>query len=108
MGRLGGDEICILLKNHNLARAWDAAEDLRCRIARLRIKTPDGFASITSSLGVSELKPGGDIDELIRDADLALYRAKREGRDGVSAPPPLTWIAEHPRHDSTIVRRRTR
>ena len=108
VGRLGGDEICILLKNHNLARAWDAAEDLRCRIARLRIKTPDGFASITSSLGVSELKPGGDIDELIRDADLALYRAKREGRDGVSAPPPLTWIAEHPRHDSTIVRRRTR
>lgn len=108
VGRLGGDEICILLKGQSLARAWDIAEDLRCRIANLRIKTPHGTASITSSLGVSELEPSGDMDSLIRDADFALYRAKREGRDCVSTPPPNSWIAENPRHISTVVRKKAR
>jgi len=56
VGRLGGDEICILLRGHSLGRAWDIAEELRCRIAQLRIKTPEGTTSITCSMGVSELK----------------------------------------------------
>ena len=107
-GRLGGDEICILLKRHSLARAWDVAEDLRSRIANLRIRTPDGAAKVTSSLGVSEWKAGQNIDDLIRDADLALYRAKREGRDCVSTPPPVAWIADNPRHVSRVVRQRAR
>jgi diguanylate cyclase (GGDEF)-like protein len=107
-GRLGGDEICILLKQHTLARAWDIAEDLRCRIASLRIKTPDGAAKVTSSMGVSEWRAGQSIDDLIREADLALYRAKREGRDCVSTPPPVAWIAENPRHFSKVVRRQPR
>jgi two-component system, cell cycle response regulator len=108
IGRLGGDEMCILLKRHSLARAWDVAEELRCRIAALRIKTRDGVTKITCSMGVSEMTPGDGIDDLIRDADLALYRAKREGRDCVSTPPSLTWITDNPRHVSTVVRRRTR
>ena len=108
VGRLGGDEVCILLRGHALSRAWDVAEELRCRIADLRIKTPEGTTSITCSMGVSELKAGDGIDDLIRDADLALYRAKREGRDCVSTPPPLTWITDNPRHISTVVRKRTR
>jgi two-component system cell cycle response regulator len=108
VGRLGGDEICILLKGHSLARAWDVAEELRCRIAKLRIRTPDGVASVTTSLGVSQWKSGYNIDDLIRDADLALYRAKREGRDSVSTPPPVAWISENPRHVSAVVRRTAR
>ena len=108
VGRLGGDEICILLPAHGLSRAWDFAEDLRCRLASLRIKTPGGTVSITCSLGVSELKAGDGIDDLIRDADLALYRAKREGKDCVSTPPPQTWLEENPRHVCTIVRSRAR
>jgi two-component system, cell cycle response regulator len=107
-GRLGGDEICILLNQHSLARAWDVAEDLRCRIASLRIRTPDGAAKVTSSMGVSEWKAGQSIDDLIREADLALYRAKREGRDCVSTPPPKAWIADNPRHVSKVVRRKAR
>ncbi len=107
-GRLGGDEICILLNTHNLASAWEVAEKLRCRIASLRVKTPDGVVGVTSSLGVSEWKVGQNIDDLIRDADLALYRAKREGRDCVSTPPPEAWIADNPRHVSRVVRQRAR
>jgi diguanylate cyclase (GGDEF)-like protein len=108
VGRLGGDEICILLKKHTLDQAWDVAEELRCRIAGLRIRTPDGTAKVTSSMGVSEWKAGQSIDDLIREADLALYRAKREGRDCVSTPPPEAWIADNPRHVSKVVRRQPR
>ena len=58
VGRLGGDEICILLKGLDLSRTWDVAEGLRCRITDLRIKTPEGTTSITCSMGISELKAG--------------------------------------------------
>jgi diguanylate cyclase (GGDEF)-like protein len=108
VGRLGGDEICILLRGYGLSSAWDIAEDLRSRVASLRIKTPDGAVAITCSLGVSELTPGNGIDDLIRDADFALYRAKREGRDCVSTPPPPKWLEENPRHVCTVVRNRAR
>lgn len=108
VGRLGGDEICILLKDHALPRAWDVAEELRCRISALTIETPGGSTRITCSFGVSELRRGSDIDELIRDADLALYRAKLEGRDCVATPPPLAWVAENPRQTSALVRQKSR
>jgi diguanylate cyclase len=108
VGRLGGDEICILLRGHGLSSAWEIAENLRSRVAGLRIKTPDGAVGITCSLGVSELTPGNKIDDLIRDADFALYRAKREGRDCVSTPPSPTWLEENPRHVCTVVRNRAR
>jgi two-component system, cell cycle response regulator len=108
VGRVGGDEICILLNGHDLSCAWNVAEELRCRISTLIIKTPGGSTTITCSFGVGELRWGADIDDLIRDADFALYRAKLEGRDCVSTPPPLDWMAENPRHTSTVVRARAR
>jgi len=39
---------------------------------------------IKVSMGVAELSPKGTLDSLTRDADAALYRAKRAGRDVVS------------------------
>jgi diguanylate cyclase (GGDEF)-like protein len=38
---------------------------------------------IRISMGVAELPPEGDLDQLIRAADAALYRAKRAGRDRI-------------------------
>lgn len=108
VGRLGGDELCILIGSCGLSCAWDLAEDLRRRISALQIRTPEGFAGITCSLGVSEWRPGNDIDDLIRSADLALYRAKREGWDCVSTPPTPTWIASNPRQTSSVARRKAR
>ena len=108
VGRLGGDELCILLRGLGLARAWDAAEELRCRISALEIETPEGSTKLTCSFGVSELRRDADIDDLLRDADIALYRAKLEGRDCVSTPPSPEWLTENPRQTSSVVRRRPR
>jgi len=96
VGRLGGDELCVLLNGCAEAGALEAAEELRARIASLTVKTAQGRTSLTCSLGVSELTPGDDVDALIRSADLALYRAKLEGRDRAAPPPPPVWLEENP------------
>jgi two-component system cell cycle response regulator len=78
-GRLGGDEFSVVLPGHGLASAVAAAEALRRSFAELNLKTEGGHARLTCSFGVSEWQPGDSIDDLIRHADLALYRAKSEG-----------------------------
>jgi diguanylate cyclase (GGDEF)-like protein/PAS domain S-box-containing protein len=75
--RIGGEELAWLLPDTGLAAARDAAERLRRAIRELPI-APVG--TVTASLGVAELGPGGE-DDLVRRADAALYRAKEGGRD---------------------------
>jgi two-component system, cell cycle response regulator len=103
-GRLGGDELCILLKGCSLVEAYAAAEELRARVANLAVRTVSGRTSVTCSLGVAELGQNRDIDELMRDADFALYRAKREGRDCASTPPSQFWLDQNPRQPLSIAR----
>lgn len=103
-GRLGGDEICILLDGHSQADAWEFAQGLRNRIASLSVKTNSGKTSLTCSMGVAELGTAEDIDDLIGSADIALYRAKREGRDRAAAPPAPVWLEQNPRNVGSVAR----
>ncbi len=76
VARIGGEEFAWLLPEADLDAAMEAAERLRRRIAG------EPFAivgRITASIGVATLQAGPD--ELVRDADRALYRAKDGGRD---------------------------
>ena len=79
--RLGGDEFALILRS---ATQPDAIENLaRTVIARLDEPfTFDGIsASIGSSLGIAQAPENGRTPEqLLRNADLALYRAKQDGR----------------------------
>ncbi|HET6690297.1 MAG TPA: GGDEF domain-containing protein, partial [Miltoncostaeaceae bacterium] len=75
--RIGGEELAWLLPDTGVAAARDAAERLRRAIRDTPIP-PVG--TVTASLGVAELGPGGP-DDLVRRADAALYRAKDDGRD---------------------------
>ena len=104
VGRLGGDELCILLKDCTQADALKAAEKLCAGISAKSIKTSDGKTSVTCSLGVSELGPDDDVDDLIKNADLALYRAKHEGRDRAALPPLSSWLESNPRLTPGIAR----
>ncbi len=86
LARYGGEEFAVLLPNTDLAGALQVAEQLREGIEALAI--PHEAASggrITASFGVAALTPaaGQRPETLVEAADLALYRAKTEGRNRV-------------------------
>lgn len=104
VGRLGGDEFSILLRGAALPRVVEAAEHLRQRLAQLGLSSPQGLLNLTCSLGASEYEPGDTIDDLMKRADLALYRAKESGRNQVATPPTGPWLNEKPRQAVSLVR----
>lgn len=84
--RFGGEEFLLLMIGETLDGALARMEDLRRACAELRVPTADGEITITVSIGVFALAPDGDVEDLLRRADVALYRAKDEGRNRVCTP----------------------
>jgi Diguanylate cyclase, GGDEF domain len=101
---LGGDEFSILLRGASLPQAVEAAENLRQRLSQLGLSSREGLLNLTCSLGASEYEPGDTIDDLMKRADLALYRAKENGRNQVAMPPTDPWLNERPRQAVSLVR----
>jgi diguanylate cyclase (GGDEF)-like protein/PAS domain S-box-containing protein len=79
--RVGGEELAWLLPDTGLDAAVEAAERLRLAIRGVPFRA---VGRVTASLGVAVLGPDGP-DDLVRRADLALYRAKEGGRDACEA-----------------------
>src|SRR3954453_5158518 len=89
--RFGGEEFAILLPNADVDEALALAERIRSRVGRERfaIATSVEPITVTVSVGVATLgEHGNTIKELLHAADLALYRAKVEGRDRVRVANP--------------------
>lgn len=104
VGRLGGDEFSLLLRGHNLTQALKTAAGLQQKLADLTLPTPEGLIGVTCSLGVSELQPGDTVDDLMKRADLALYRAKTDGRNCVATTPANSWMSQRPRQGVSLAR----
>lgn len=83
--RLGGEEFAIVLPGASSSNAVAHAERLRQRIAQERFNTTGAAFQITCSIGVSEYQKGDCVDDLLKRADLSLYRAKSSGRNCVMA-----------------------
>ena len=82
VARYGGEEFLIMLPETELEGATEFAERIRKKLAKEKL--PAG--RITLSLGVSAFPMHGDSpDQLIAEADAALYLAKRAGGDRVTA-----------------------
>ena len=82
VARYGGEEFLIMMPETDINGAAQFAERIRKRIASESL--PDG--QITLSLGVSAFPMHGDgPEQLIEEADAALYLAKRAGGDRVVA-----------------------
>jgi len=77
--RTGGEEFIILLPHANLNMAQGLAERLRQRVAENRL--PE-IGHITISIGIAEWPLQAETtDQVLKNADLALYRAKEKGRN---------------------------
>ena len=83
IGRVGGDEFAVLLRETPVEEARQVGERLRQALASAADDEAGTSAlPVTISIGLSALDPGDpDIETLLHRADAALYRAKREGRD---------------------------
>jgi len=82
-GRIGGEEFAVLLAGTTRTEALAICERLRGQIEGSRyVGMPKG-RSVTASFGVAEVGHDEPLDELMRRADEALYRAKRNGRNRV-------------------------
>jgi diguanylate cyclase (GGDEF)-like protein len=85
VGRYGGEEFVAILPQTEIDDARQLAERLRRAIEAHAVKTPAGEIRVTVSIGVAQYPSAevGSPDDLIREADQALYRAKQEGRNRV-------------------------
>ena len=83
--RYGGEEFCVIAIAMDAANAFLLADRLRELISRTVFEQNGRVMQVTVSIGVSTWVPdvGDRFEELIRLADDALYRAKREGRNRV-------------------------
>jgi diguanylate cyclase (GGDEF)-like protein len=84
VARLGGEEFAVLLDGCGPEEAHGHLEALRQAIAAAPIACGDRVIPVTLSVGLSS-EPGESIDDMIKSADLALYQAKKGGRNRVVA-----------------------
>lgn len=87
LGRVGGEEFSVFLPNTDLNSAVQVAEAIRHAIEALRIDLASGETlGITASIGVAKNQHSDQtMQEIQKQADLAMYKAKKAGRNRVSA-----------------------
>ena len=84
VGRLGGEEFGVLLPNTKIEDAMKLAERLRISIAENDDLKTKLKMNITASFGVAEYQLQiKNLDELLKNADTAMYKAKNTGRNRV-------------------------
>jgi two-component system cell cycle response regulator len=84
--RYGGEEFVIVMPETDMAVATAVAERLRRRIASEPFAIQQGarHLEVTISIGIAALSSAGDnAASILKRADQALYRAKRDGRNRV-------------------------
>ncbi|PNY36013.1 diguanylate cyclase [Rhodopirellula sp. MGV] len=81
--RYGGEEFCVLLPGMSFEMAIRVAEDTRIAIEQITFEEPAEL-KLTASIGVSETRHKAETpQDLINQADVCLYAAKRGGRNCV-------------------------
>lgn len=79
--RYGGEEFVLFLANANPERAMQISERIRSAITELRVEFEGQSITVSASLGVAESKSAEAFNDVLKNADKALYTAKNAGRN---------------------------
>ncbi len=86
IGRFGGEEFVILLPETPIEPTLEVAERIRQELNLNGLECPEGNIPLTFSAGIASLKQANEtVEELLKRADDALYKAKHEGRNRILA-----------------------
>ncbi len=81
-GRFGGEEFLLIMPDTREDQVFDIFERLREIVQDLQIGSLPADYRLSFSMGSAEVRADtGSLEALIKEADLALYRAKDKGRD---------------------------
>ncbi len=84
-GRVGGEELSTFLPETNLDGALALAEKMRITIEKTAIQVDGNSIKVTVSVGVATKKHNKQsVSDILQEADMAMYRAKKDGRNRVS------------------------
>jgi len=97
LARIGGEEFLILLPHTTLAAAQQTVEMLWQALREKTLMLSGASVQVTASWGIANTSGCADTSaqELFRQADFALYRAKKSGRDRVCIFSPYDEIGEY-------------
>jgi diguanylate cyclase (GGDEF)-like protein len=90
VARQGGDEFVVVLERTAIGDSVHIAERIRAAF-RDAVRREAGLDILpTLSIGITEGRAGRDgLETLLQEADEAVYRAKRDGRDRIEVRPPI-------------------
>ncbi|PTD96089.1 GGDEF domain-containing protein [Pseudothauera lacus] len=90
--RFGGEEFLIVLQDANAEAALKVAENIRAAVAQLKIQIAGAVLQKTISIGLALFPEDSETFwQTVKFADVALYRAKDEGRNRVVRFTPQMW-----------------
>ena len=85
VGRLGGEEFGLILRDVNPDHSFEVVEKLRRQIAETEVEYGDGRIHLTASFGIAHYpEHANSPDSLYRVADRCLYSSKQSGRNAVA------------------------
>lgn len=99
VGRYGGEEFCLILPETRQTEAADLMERLRVMVASHVFCMPDNPLTVTMSVGIAQWESRTHTckEDIIHQADAALYEAKQQGRNrvvyGVLPVPKISYTS---------------
>lgn len=89
VARLGGDEFAVLLEGASLIEATQTAERVQLALQE-PLLIQGGEAIGHASIGITATEPSAQPDDVLRDADAAMYAAKRHGKNSYCTFPAMS------------------
>ena len=96
IGRMGGEEFLVITPMKAGMDCISVFGRFCVRVAESKITTRSGVLSVTVSIGVACAAVESTVEEILEEADAALYRAKNEGRNRVACDGRCISEGDHP------------